>query len=186
MGDNPLPHHSCAVPPHKPCTGRSPSHAQWGFAIYPHTGSITVAGYLDSPAQRKSLNMLRGCQHDHRPCVHRSTDTLIAFVANPFRIVLSTAANLGVVAGAHTEMWASKGMHPELTGRSVDQQVAAFRAFVHRNWVHGSALDGSNITGVFSLLSRGKWQEKPTQLYVRERVIQIRRTMSVATCCPSF
>lgn len=153
----------------RPCTGMAPSGSEWSYVMYPHTGTGTVAGFLDSAAQRAALNLSHGCMHDHRPCVGSRVDTVVAFVANPFRVVLSTAATLGIVAGSHTEMWARHGQHPEITNRTVEQQVLDFRKFVHSAWTwpgHRSAGGTkTNSVGTFSLLSRGVWHErKPTQL----------------------
>ena len=104
------------------CEGVSPTGTRWAYAMYPHTGTVSVSNFLDQKQQRALLNT-SGCKHQHAPCCRAATDAVISFVANPFRIVLSMAAYIGVVDGSRTAAWAAAGRHRDLTNRTVAQQV---------------------------------------------------------------
>lgn len=86
-----------------------------------HTGTATVHPFLYEHAAELGVDLSQ-CHHSHEAVPPKEANFTFAFIANPFRRVLSSAAYQGVISGG------KKMLHEE---RSV--QVAAFRRWVMRS-----------------------------------------------------
>ena len=85
-----------------------------------HTGSGTGYVYLSNQMQ------VRTCKHEHNAHVWREARATFAFafVANPFRRLLSSAAWNSVISGGKTHHAA----------REIDDEIAAFRRWILKDW----------------------------------------------------
>lgn len=98
------------------CWGVSPTGVRWAYLMPRHTGTGTGQPYLSNQLK------VRSCGHEHHAYVWRESNATFAFafVANPFRRLLSSAAWNSVISGGKTYHAA----------RETHDEVAAFRRWV--------------------------------------------------------
>jgi hypothetical protein len=80
------------------CSGTSPTGVRWVLTTKPHTGTGTTVKFFQEQAVALNVGNETKCAHSHAFC--RMNATTLAFVANPYRMVLSSAAYMGAISGS--------------------------------------------------------------------------------------
>jgi len=157
------------------CWGVGPTGVRWAYLMPRHTGSGTGHQYLS-----KQLKVL-SCKHEHNNNVWREQRAtfVFAFVANPFRRLLSSAAWNSAISGGKTQHAA----------RALDDEVAAFRRWCAKLTERPLALQVDFLRGApVSFVGRTATLERdlPEALgragYKVERLPPISTSHCVASC----
>ena len=111
-----------------PCWGDSPRGTRWVYAMPEHTGTATVHPFLYTHAPELGIELnassaANGCQHSHEALHPPRTNLTFAFVANPFRRVLSNAAHNSVIS-----------VGKKSTNRTTEEEIEAFRKWVNHTF----------------------------------------------------